>query len=638
MSEEQTNPLERGSVGTGGNTVVTNFAYINVTIGDVQLTNLPLDNTNTSVDGNGKEYEITHHALHDSGFNSFIKSFSCKRQVPKKVTGNKGFWQSSGGATECNLTIFDPTFVQFENLIMDSVKNQKVHCKINYGISRGGGGKQPPPFEMHCFINEANEHITNSGVEWSLKMSPVPSEWFDDYPESSSGQKETVFVLSKNKEGKTKYSKISDLVAYLLEQEGWSGVVINTTDFSKTKEQKFPTKDYSSRVDFINRKLAPLAKCADEEYASSLYSLVYQLDGSVFFMPVPMTIKKALQLLEDNKATAFGNYKAQKETILEMDKETIESMNMQEYMSEDNGALILKYGFKNSIVQEMSINFDSKSFISQFYFNFEYNDEESNKIKTFQFPEIPKDKNKQDKNAKVINKRIHLYATNENDAMQEAQMIARKLHITNYQGSATLVNWPYIGVCQIVKFEYLIPGGSKQSKTNPNINKADANIFITDNKDPNDKSIVVVHSEAYNNCIEKYGMGYFSKRSARKNGSKQNNDQIEPWANMSEKQKWQSIVDSEEYKKELQNIHLKYKSTPIQGNLDNSDVKNDSQFNSNIGIPSTLSSWTDSHKSSVGYYVQSITDTIKGGLLISQLELIGWIKYDYPQLDAALKE
>ena len=648
MPDQQENPLARGTVGTGGNTNVTNFAYINVTIGDVQITNIPVGGGTWEMDG--KTYYVdsdsAHHELHDSGFNSYIKSFTCKRQVPKKVNSNKGFWQASGGATECNLSIFDPTFVQFENLIMSSVKNQKVHCKVTYGISKGGGGKQPPPFEMHCFINEATENITNAGVEWTLKLSPVPPQWFDDFPEATDSEgnsvKETVYILSKSGDNKkSKFNKVSELVKTLLEKEHYQGIVVTTEDVKK--EQKFPTKDYSTIVDFINRKLAPMAKCANEEYASSTYQLVYQLDGSVFFMPIPMTNKQALHLLESGKAVAFGNYKAQQDTTHEMDKETIESLNMQDYMSEDNGTLVLKYGFQNSIVQSMSINFDSRSFISQFYFNFIWYDEKR-KPHNLAFPEMPKDKDKQDQSAKVIKRKIPLYATNEDDAKQEAQMIVRKLHITNYQGSATLINWPYIGLCQIVKFEHLIPGGSKQSQTESNINKAEADVFITA-KDADDKSPVEINSEAYNNYVRMYGGkdSTNSNRSANKKGVSNNPDAINDSVGMSEKQKWQALVASKEYQEELAKVKLKYNNTvPLAGNWENNERMNPSSnaedhFNSNIGVPATLSSWTDAHKSSVGYYVQSITDTIKGGLLISELELIGWIKYDNPQLEAALK-
>lgn len=644
MPEEQENPLARGTVGAGGNTNVTNFAYINVTIGDIQITNIPLN------DKDYNEQGLKHHAIHDSGFNSYIKSFTCKRQVPKQINSHKGFWQASGGATECNLTIFDPSFVQFENLIMSSVKNQKVHCLVTYGISKGGGGKQPPPFKMHCFINEATENITNAGVEWSLKMSPVPPQWFPDFPEAidpeGNNVKETVYILGKENNDKNKFNTVSGLVKNLLGKEHWQGLVVTTKKL--TKDRKFPTKDYSNIVDFINRKLSPMAECADDAYVSSPYQLVYQLDGSVFFMPVPMTRKQALQLLESGKAEAFGNYKAQQDTTEDMNtKETIESLNMQEYMSEDNGALILKYGFKNSIVQSMSINFDSRSFISQFYFNFYYIDEK-NKKQTFKFPEMPKDKDKQDQNAKVITREIKLYATNKDDAMQEAQMITRKLHITNYQGSATLINWPYIGLCQIIKFEHLIPGGSKQSKTESNINKADADVFITNADNPDDKSPVAVNSEAYNNYVRRYGSDQsMSMRKANQKGQSNNKDDIIPEAvNMGEKQKWQAIVESKEYQDELDKVKLKYNNTtPLAGNWEyagkmkpsKNDNPSSDHFNSNVGVPATLSSWTDSHKSSVGYYVRSITDSIKGGLLTSELELIGWIKWDNPQLDAALK-
>lgn len=644
---EQTNPLERGTVGTGGNTAVTNFAYINVTIGEVQLTNIPLGGGTWEM--NGTTYYVNsdsaHHALHDSGFNSYIKSFTCKRQVPKKVTNNNGFWQKSGGATECNVVIFDPTFVQFENLIMASVRNQKVHCKITYGISRGGSGKQPPPFDMHCFINEATENISNAGVEWTLKMSPVPPEWFDEFKEAGEADvKETVYCLTDSDDGKTKFNRVSDLVKAILESEKWSGIVVDTQKFSKSKEQKFPTKDYSSRVDFINRKLAPLARCADDKYASSSYQLIYQLDGSVFFMPVPMTTKEAIHLLETGKATAFGNYQAKENVAEDMNQETIESLNMQEYMSEDNGALVLRYGFKNSIVQQMSINFDSRSFISQFYFKFEYRDDKTGKVENFDFPEMPKDKSKQDENTKVINKRVHLYATNKDDAMQEAQMIVRKLHITNYQGTATLINWPYVGLCQIVKFEYLIPGGSKQSKTETNINKAETDVYIIDEANPDDKSKIPLQSEAYNNYVRRYGD---TPQSNRAGNEAKNKDQIRDAANMSEKEKWQAIVASEEYQEELRKVQAKYANiNQLSGNWENNERAYaekrsktfvDDHFNSNIGIPATLSSWNDAHKSSVGYYVQSITDTIKGGILTSELELIGWIKYDNPQLEAALR-
>jgi hypothetical protein len=448
--------------------------------------------------------------------------------------------------------------------------------------------------------------------------------------------------LSKDGDNKkSKFNKVSELVKNLLEKEHYQGVVVTTEDIKK--EQKFPTKDYSTIIDFINRKLAPMAKCANDEYASSTYQLVYQLDGSIFFMPIPMTNKQALHLLESGKAVAFGNYKAQQDTTTEMDKETIESLNMQDYMSEDNGALVLKYGFQNSIVQSMSINFDSRSFISQFYFNFVWYDEKK-KPHNLAFPEIPKDKDKQDQNAKVIKRKIPLYATNEDDAKQEAQMIVRKLHITNYQGSATLINWPYIGLCQIVKFEHLVPGGSKQSKTESNINKAEADVFITA-KDTDDKSPVEINSEAYNNYVRMYGGkdSPQSKRSANEKGTTNNPDAISDSVGMSEKQKWQAVVASKEYQEELAKVKLKYNNTvPLAGNWENNERMNPSKsandhFNSNIGVPATLSSWTDSHKSSVGYYVQSITDTIKGGLLISELELIGWIKYDNPQLEVALK-
>jgi hypothetical protein len=217
-------------------------------------------------------------------------------------------------------------------------------------------------------------------------------------------------------------------------------------------------------------------------------------------------------------------------------------------------------------------------------------------------------------------------------------MITRKLHITNYQGSATLINWPYIGLCQIVKFEYLIPGGAKQSKTESNINKSETDLQIWDVNTPNEK--VNVNVEAYNAWWNKHGDKSTpnSERAAKAKGTNTNPDQISD-ISATEKQKWQAIVASKEYQDELDRVKLKYNSNvSLAGNWENSSTSDGNHFNSNIGVPASLSSWTDSHKSSVGYYVQSITDTIKGGLLTSELELIGWIKYDNPQLEAALKK
>ena len=153
-----------------------------------------------------------------------------------------------------------------------------------------------------------------------------------------------------------------------------------------------------------------------------------------------------------------------------------------------------------------------------------------------------------------------------------------------------------------------------------------------------------MQSEAYNNYVRRYGD---TPQSNRAGNEAKNKDQIRDAANMSEKEKWQAIVASEEYQEELRKVQAKYANiNQLSGNWENNErayaekrskTLVDDHFNSNIGIPATLSSWNDAHKSSVGYYVQSITDTIKGGILTSELELIGWIKYDNPQLEAALR-
>ena len=450
---EYDNPLERGTVGKNGDTNVTNYAWVDVDIDGVKITNIPL-----SDDGS-----IEEHPLHTSGYNCYIKSFTCNRAIPNGVDG---FWNNAGGGMECSLTVFDPTFIQFEQLVMEKVKHQKVHCRISYGISQKGTDLTPAPFELHCLITKMDESVTEAGAEWSLTLNTTPPEFFDVYPEiGKEHKKETVYKIGKN----TEYKRVSDIVKKLLEEEKWRGIVIETKELSK-KEIKIPTKDISSRVDLIRLKLAPMAQCSDDNHQDA-YQLLTGLDGAVYFMPFGMTIKDALESNIAIKVNDFDIKSAQdaesekQETI----KNSIEQLNMREYISEDNGALTFKYGFKNSVVQSFNISYDCMSMVTQYWYVFVWRDE-SGVEKSFELPELS-DNQKKELGKIIKNNKVFLWDTNEEDAKETAKAIIRKLHIVDYNGTATLINWPYVMPMQQVSFQYMIPSGSKMALNSENTNR-----------------------------------------------------------------------------------------------------------------------------------------------------------------------
>lgn len=620
------NPLERGTVGRDGNTLVTNYAWLQISFGDFIVTNIPL---------NSKEYNETfsyeidnttytertynEHALHMSGYNCYVSSFSCTRAVPNGV---EKFWNDSGGGLECQVTIFDPTFVQFENMIMQSVKNQKVHCIVSYGISSISSGQIPEPFYAHAFVYNMSESVLAEGSQWELTLKTIPAECFDKYPVIGKEQKkETVYKLGKG----TDNPRISDLVIKLLEEEGWNGFVIETEILKKT--YKIPTKDFSSRIDLIRFKLAPMAKCADDK-KKDLYHIMISLNNTVYFMPSNMTLKEAM---ESKLAKGFGNFREEYTTIENKSKSTIEQLNMQDYISEQDGALVFKYGFQNSIVQSLSINYDCMAMITQFFYQFSYEDE-SGKTHEFKFPDFDDSLLKQ-KDKRVLNRKIHLYEHNEDDAKEMAKTIVRKLQIVGYQGSAVLLNWPYVMPCQEIRFEYLIPNGSKMALKLSNNVGEDETAGSFDNKPQDAKNINTVYQ--YDQAAK------FNQDNQNKNkntsavGQKEANAIDAKGKTGKEKDKNEEPIEAftnvqEEIAKSKRSKHA------LQGNKVNSDLNKDADYRSNIGIPAGLTSWSDTHKQSTTYYVKSIKDTIQGGIMTTELELTGLFADDFPQLNNSL--
>ena len=590
---EYDNPLERGTVGKNGDTNVTNYAWVDVDIDGVKITNIPL-----SDDGS-----IEEHPLHTSGYNCYIKSFTCNRAIPNGVDG---FWNNAGGGMECSLTVFDPTFIQFEQLVMEKVKHQKVHCRISYGISQKGTDLTPAPFELHCLITKMDESVTEAGAEWSLTLNTTPPEFFDVYPEiGKEHKKETVYKIGKN----TEYKRVSDIVKKLLEEEKWRGIVIETKELSK-KEIKIPTKDISSRVDLIRLKLAPMAQCSDDNHQDA-YQLLTGLDGAVYFMPFGMTIKDALESNIAIKVNDFDIKSAQdaesekQETI----KNSIEQLNMREYISEDNGALTFKYGFKNSVVQSFNISYDCMSMVTQYWYVFVWRDE-SGVEKSFELPELS-DNQKKELGKIIKNNKVFLWDTNEEDAKETAKAIIRKLHIVDYNGTATLINWPYVMPMQQVSFQYMIPSGSKMALNSENTNR------------PVEPSSVEVQelSEKAN-----FDDPFSIKSGSSHDGYVSNGN-----------------VDSDKTNVTLEEIYnnreerSKSKRSKLKSNAQNQATSGNSQFKQNIGVPTSLGSWSDSHKSSITYLVSSIRDTIEGGIITSELELKALFADSFPQLNDAMR-
>lgn len=591
---EETNPLEKGKVGSNGDTNVTNYAWIDVDIDGVKITNIPL---------RGGEDIENEHPLHSSGFNCFIKSFTCNRAVPKGV---EGFWNNAGGGMECSLSVFDPTFIQFEQLVMEKVKQQKVYCRVSYGISQRGTNLSPAPFELHCLITKMDESVTATGAEWNLTLNTTPPEFFDVYPEKGKdNKKETVYKIGKD----TEYKRISDIVKKLLEEENWKGVVIETKELSK-KEMKIPTKDFSSRIDLIRLKLAPMAQCSDDNHQDA-YQLLTGLDGAVYFMPFGMTIKDALESNIAIKVNDFDINEAKEgeEQKSKAVKESIEQLNMRDYISEDNGRLTFKYGFQNSVVQSFNINYDCMSMVTQFWYQFVYRDNDG-KEHSFDMPNLS-DKQKKELGKTVKNNKVFLWDTNEEDAKETAKSIVRKLHIVDYNGSATLINWPYIMPMQQVSFQYMIPSGSKMALNDENTNKP---------VEPSTYEAESISEKANENNPK-------SKRS----GGEQNN-------NVSN-----GNVDSEKTNATLKEIYdnreerMKSNRTKLKNNSQNKQTQGNEQFKQNVGVPTSLGSWSDTHKSSITYLVASIKDTIEGGIMISELELKALFADSFPQLNESMK-
>ena len=617
---ENQNPLEYGVVGKNGDTNVTNYAWVDIDIDGVKITNIPMSgdtwdyNGKTLYTSNDSEY----HALHDSGFNCYIKSFRCKRAIPKSI---KGFWNAAGGGMECSITVFDPTFIQFEQLVMEKIKHQKVHCKVSYGISQTGTNLSPAPFELHCLITKMNEAITAAGAEWSLELSTTPPEFFDTYPEiGKDNKKETTYSIGP----KEQYKCISDLVKELLEKELWRGVVIKTKPLKK--KRIIPTKDFNSRIDLVRDKLAPMAQCADNTKQDK-YHLLIGLDGAVYFMPAGMTIKEALESELAEKINSFDIQKARQQ-IGDQEakiKESIEQLNMKDYVSEDNGRLTFKYGFKNSIVQSFQIQYDCMSMITQYYYHFVFKNEKGD-YEEFNFPDIS-EKQKKQIDKKVKNNIVFLWDTDMESAKETAKTIVRKLHVVDYQGTATLINWPYIMPMQQVTFQYLIPNGSKEALNASNTNKP---------LEPNDPELEAMQEKANQDESLSQRVPVPDKDSNEKKKTP-----IQPGFSQgtidNKKVVYQNKDMLENEKKRKQAFSRR---TALKGNslytLAGGDNANN-QFKQNIGIPTTLGAWSDEHKSSVIYLVLSITDTVESGLMTSELELTALLADSFPQINEALK-
>lgn len=610
------NPLEEGTVGSTGNTLVTNFAYINVQIGEYRITNLPINNDGMS-DSSGDMGRIDHN-LSSSGFNSYVKSFTCKRAVPKAV---KGFWSQNGGSIEATLTVFDPTFVQFEEMIMESIKTQRVYCSITYGLSQRGEGAMPEPFRMTCLITSVNQTFNATGVEWTLSLGTVPPEFFSDYPEKGKdNKKETVITIGSN----GMYHSVGEAVEKLLASENWHGVVISTKIWTK-KLTKIPTKDYTSKIQLVKDKLASMAVCADSDIVDK-YHLLTTLDGAVFFIPFGMTVKSALQ---HPCAIPFGGYKLQDGLKAEIDvKSTIEQLNMSKYIQENDGVLTLKYGFQNSIVQDFSLTFDPLPMITQFVYTFEWYPEnvkhDKKNVKTFSFPEI-KDKDKKNKEKKVKEVRVFLHDNNEEDAKQTAKTIVRKLQILDYKGSATLINWPYLSAMQQIRFEYLIPNGARIAKKVSNVNHS----ACLESDDKNKQSIQNVNvSIADKKFQEATQASQLLMRGA-------NNKNIISDSNIfSEKEKNQGLV----YASSMETKKKSRRAKGLKAPEDSHSAIEESQFKTNMNLPTTLGAWTDTRGGSITYLITSITDTIESGILTSELELSALFSNDFPQIKQSLKE
>ena len=597
------NPLEKGTVGKNGNTLLTNYAWLDITFDGFKISNIPLKESeyNDLIKNKGKD-----HAMHMSGYNCYIKSFSCERAIPNAV---KNFWTNAGGGLNCNVTVFDPTFIQFENMIMQSVKNQKVHCVVSYGISMTGG-LVPKPFEAHCIVKQMSESITAAGVEWSLELSTVPPEYFDTYPtEGKNEKKETVINMGKG----TKYERVSDLVAKLIEDEGWNGIVIETEKLKK--KYKIPTKDFASKIDLVMFKLAPMAKCSDNQ-KKDIYHTMIGMDNTVYFMPSGMTIKQAR---ESKIAKKIGALKDQDDVEYAVaEQSTIEQLNMQDYIANEDGILVFKYGFQNSIVQSLDINYDCMSMITQFVYSFVFLGEdgkfnEKNSKTTFNIPDIEIPKKAKEKGIKVYPRKIFLYENNKEDALEAARTIVRKLQVVGYKGSAKLLNWPYITPCQTIRFEYLIPNGSAMVLKQTNDVGKDKQAGSFNNN---------AEAARNTNTVEEFA------RQADKNKTDPNRaDNSNAIKNTEDYTKL--LVESKDREDKVKSLRAK----GLKGNKANSDIAKDADFRSNVGIPTGLTSWSDTHKQSTLYYISSITDTIEGWLMTTEVQLTGLFSEDFPQLN-----
>lgn len=612
------NPLNKGVVGNNGGTLVTNFAFVNVQIGEFRITNLPVK---TSEGFNGffsdvldsESYGSSDSVLASAGFNSYIKSFTCKRAVPSET---KGFWGETGGSVEASVTVFDPTFVQFEEMVMDSVKTQKVYCEVTYGLSSNGSVGGVKPFRLTCLIKSATQSFSAAGVEWTLELGTVPPEYFNEYPEKGADlKKETVITIG----AKGKYKSIGDAVVDLLEKENWRGVVIPTKPWTK-KLAKIPTKDFVSRIQLVRDKLAPMAMCLNDNITER-YHVINTLDGAVFFAPFGMTIKEALQF---SGAITFGGYKLSEGIKNEVDtKSTIEQLNMSEYIEETDGALTLKYGFQNSVVQSFDIQMDPLPMVilNNYVFSW-YPDGDASKVKTFEFPKIS-EKNKKDKSKKVKTIKIFLHDTNEEDARQTAKTIVRKLQVLNYKGSATLINFPYLSAMQQIRFEYMIPNGARMAKKLSNNNKP-----VELESDYGDKT-----SERYlNNVSIDDKMNAIAKNNLLNTRGAKNKTEIAP-SFSNQKQKNQILDSSANDEKGLKSRRARGLK-PIS---ENEDAIKNGDFNNNVGMPTSLSSWTDTRGGSITYIIESITDTIESGIITTELQLAALFATDFPQTAQSLK-
>ena len=461
------------------------YAYLSVQIGNYTITNIPQNEL----------FDKEKHYLH-AGLHNYVTSFTATRLVPQ---GCNSYFNLNGGVSEIELTVFDPTYTEFKALIREAIVKQGYHAVIaKWGL------KKERCYTFVGTISQMTEEINSNGITFSLKLSPFEHGLEQQKLDFLSDDKLTVSSLMKD----------------IYEKLHWYGYIYPTKTGNSWKNSSYvnendqycrSSKNYSSIEVLIRDNLIPLAESADEKYKDNPYVLrVDEQTGERYFCPDKMPVdilktdKKTIAVNETEEfkksfyfkqhydvlkdADSNNNFTIDDKFISEFKMEELGGYKLSDFISfnKDLKTLDLYYGFKNSIVNSLSVNFDCNVFVTPKYYDFIYSEEDgvyesdttdSDGIKHLKGEQkfktvhryMPEGFDEKTENSRYNIVRVDLQKNpDQPDETWEHMMhnVMRNNFITTYRATAELINWPYVSNLTWIRFIYKIPNGAEAFDVN----------------------------------------------------------------------------------------------------------------------------------------------------------------------------